>query len=112
MARTTVKYARVLDAQVAGGVIQVGVSTVNTLIVGNVAAAARYLKLYDKATAATVADTPILTLMIPAGAAFIVNPVPALHFALGLTYRCTTLPADADATAPTAGDVVLNVGFA
>jgi len=76
----------------------------------NAAGAARYLKIYNKASAPTVGtDTPILTLYLPALTAFAVD-FPALYFSTGIAYALTTGSADADTGALTAADVLgLNV---
>src|SRR5438477_4075366 len=112
MVRSGVKYARSLDAQPAGALVQTGVSNLQQITMSNVAGSARFLKLYDKATTPASTDTPIWTIAIPAGRLEHINFSPPLHFALGLGWRVSTLLADSDATAPTAGDVVLNFGYA
>lgn len=78
----------------------------------NTAAAIRYLKLYNKATAPTVGtDTPVVTLALPATASFQID-LEAFAFPLGIGYALTVNAADADTTALTAGDVVgLNILF-
>lgn len=78
----------------------------------NAAGAARYLKIYDKASAPTVGtDTPVLTLYLPASSSFVFD-FPALYFATGIAYALTTGSADADTGALTAGDVLaLNVVY-
>lgn len=75
----------------------------------NVAAAARYLKFYDKASAPTVGtDTPVLTIYLPASTSFSL-PI-EFDFGTGIAYALTTGSADADTGALTAGDVLaLNV---
>lgn len=81
-------------------------------------AAARYLKLYNKATAPTVGtDTPIFTLYIPPntvnGGQFSFDFGPIAHyFSLGIGYGMTTAAADADTGALTAGDVIaFNISY-
>jgi len=82
-------------------------------IVGvNANVAARYLKLYNKATAPTVGtDTPIATLYLPPSTVnggqftFDFGPQP-LYFATGIGYGMTTAAADADVGALTAADVI------
>lgn len=81
-------------------------------IVGyNAAAAARYLKLYDKVSAPTVGtDTPRKTFYLPAttGFAFDMDD----YFGQGIAYALTTAGADADTGALTAGDVLcLNLDY-
>jgi len=75
----------------------------------NTSAAVRFVKLYAKATAPTSADTPIMTIPIPAGQAVDLADVIGsfgLNIALGLGYRITNLVADNDTTATAANDVV------
>lgn len=72
----------------------------------------RFLKLYDKATAATVGtDTPVATFPIKAGEALeIAFPVP-VRFALGLSVGATTGVADNNTGAPGANDVVFAAAY-
>jgi hypothetical protein len=76
----------------------------------NAASAARYLKIYNKASAPTVGtDTPILTLYLPALTAFVFD-FPELYFGTGIAYALTTGSADNDTGALTAADILgLNV---
>ena len=78
----------------------------------NAAAAVRYLKIYDKATAPTIGtDAPIATFHLPANSVnggvinvdFASNPI---HLRFGLGFGLTNLLADSDTTALTAADVV------
>jgi hypothetical protein len=72
----------------------------------------RYLKFYSKATAATAADTPVMTIPVSAGQtereAFPVGVV----FAAGISIRATTALADNDVGAPGANEVVVNLLYA
>lgn len=105
---------RNLDLGVTGQVVKNSAGYVRGWYVGNAAAAVRYVKLYDKATAATETDTPKLTLLIPASAAVNVGlnggdaPV-AISFDNGISLRATTGVADNNTVAPTANDVVINL---
>lgn len=76
-------------------------------IVGfNAAAAKRYLKLYNKASAPVVGtDTPVMTLTLPAGASFNFDFQMGHYFSTGIAYALTVNAADADTTALTAADV-------
>lgn len=76
----------------------------------NAAAAARYLKVYNKASAPTVGtDTPVMTFYLPATAAFALN-LDGVYFSTGIAYALTTGSADADTGALTAADILaLNV---
>lgn len=78
----------------------------------NAAAAKRYLKLYNKATAPTVGtDTPILTLTLPVGAFNF--DLGNHYFSTGIGFGLTVNGADADTTALTAADIEsLNITYA
>lgn len=89
--------------------------TLYMMLVINVNAAVRYVKLYDKATGPVSTDTPVQTYGIPgntAGAGVAV-PIPAtgLAFANGIGMRLTTGQADSDATAVTAADLAISYGY-
>lgn len=83
-----------------------------SIAVTNTNAAVRYLKVYDKATAPTSADTPKLRITVPGATtgAGIVVPLPdaGVAFANGIAFRMTTGAADNDANAVTANEVILN----
>lgn len=77
-----------------------------------------YIKFYDKATAATEADTPKYTLVVPAPATAAngnredaLFPDPGLPFELGLAVRMVTGFADNDTGALSANEVLLNVEY-
>ena len=84
----------------------------------NAAAAAKFLKIYDKASAPTVGtDTPVATFQLAPTAVngglneidLAANPI---HLKLGLAYALTGALADNDTTALTAADVVaMNVVY-
>jgi len=81
--------------------------------VGN--AAAVFVKLYDKATGPTSADTPVRVIILPGnGAVGSGNnyPTVATRFNNGLSYRVTGLAADNDATGVAAGEVGVELDFA
>lgn len=74
----------------------------------NKAAAIRYLKLFNKASApAAGTDTPVLTFEIAVTAVPQYIPIPAggLQFSAGIGFAITTGIADADTGALTAGDI-------
>lgn len=79
----------------------------------NVAASARFLKLYNKATAPTVGtDTPIATWLVPAnGSGFVIEISSGLACSAGIAFALTGGMADTDATAIAASDVVVNFQF-
>jgi len=67
-------------------------------IVASVQATARWLKLYDKATAPVFGDTPILSIYIPAGQTVVLDLGAGLEVVLGLGYRMSVNGIDNDAT--------------
>lgn len=102
---------RNLDVQVTGSIVKAYAGGVFNLDVSNSNAAARYLKVYDKATAPTASDTPIRTYYLPPLSLTSI-PVPdGIKFSNGISLRATTGIADADTGAPTANDVVVNIGY-
>jgi hypothetical protein len=86
----------------AGRVLQVSVNNTN--------AAARYLKLYNKATAPTVGtDVPVLTIPLAATSANHISYPGGVKFATGIGFALTTGIADADTAAVSANEHVVNV---
>jgi hypothetical protein len=79
----------------------------------NAAAATRYFKIYDKGGPPTVgSDMPLMTIGIPAGAAANVWFGSGIQFMWGISYATTVNPADTDATAVTANDLIINLFYA
>ena len=86
----------------------------HNLVGRNKNAAVLYLKLYDKATAATVGtDVPKLT--IPVGPGLPIPPLElgeeGLIFASGISMGATTGLADDDVGAPGANDLIVNLFY-
>jgi hypothetical protein len=82
----------------------------------NTNASARFVKLYNKATAPTVGtDTPVITLVIPGnatGAGMVAAEFTSgIAFGTGIGYGITGAIADNDTTAPAANEVVVNLFF-
>ena len=93
-------------------IANVGYTKLHSIVLTNAAAAAKFLKIYNKASAPTVGtDVPIMTIQLPPTAVnsgrtqidFGSNPV---HCSLGLAYALTGAVADSDTTALTAADVI------
>jgi hypothetical protein len=112
--------ARLLSAAASTNATSVKASAGNLhKIVGTqVNAAARYLKLYNKASAPTVGtDTPVWTFYLPptavGGGLFTLDfGTQPLYFSTGIAYALTTAAADADTGALTAGDVIaMNIAY-
>ena len=82
----------------------VGVHIINT------AAAPRYVKLYNRSSAPSQADTPLITLSVPTnGQIEFMFGDAGLRFEAGLGYRIVTGLADADNTATAAGEVLMQL---
>lgn len=76
------------------------------IIVTNTAAAVKFLKIYNKASAPVLAsDIPVLTICLPAGGLQSISLEQGLYLNIGLAYAITGADADNDATAVTAGDI-------
>lgn len=111
---TPYKYIGAAAANQDSTVVKASAGTLYALAFTAVAASARFLKLYDKATGPTSADTPVLTVMVPASAGATVSvPLPACGavFSTGIAFRMTTGLADNDANAVTANDCVTNLSY-
>lgn len=71
----------------------------------------RYVKLYNKATAPTSADTPVQTYVLAPAGGGVERSELLTAFAAGLSFRITTGVAAADTGAASAGDVTVNMEF-
>jgi hypothetical protein len=96
--------------------VKASAAKLGLVIVTNVNAAPRYLKLYNKASAPTVGtDTPVQVYAIPGsttgGGAVIPFP-DGLAFSTGLAFALTTGAADSDTAAVAANEVIVNLGYA
>lgn len=95
--------------------IKASAGTIGYITASNTNAAARYLKIYNKATAITVGtDVPVHTFLIPgntAGAGTNI-PLPPQGIALGtgIGIALTTGVADSDTGAVAANEIVVNYG--
>jgi hypothetical protein len=98
-------------------VIKASAGTLGYLTAGNVNAAARYVKLYDKATTPVVGtDVPIHTFIIPgntAGAGTnIPLPTQGIKCTTGISIALTVEATDAGSTIVAASEITLNWGSA
>lgn len=95
-------------------VVKASAGTLYTLAVLSTITSVRYVKIYDKSTGPTSADTPLLVLAVPATAGLTAElPLPACGaaFANGVAFRITTGVADNDANAATANDCVISLTY-
>lgn len=93
--------------------IKTSAGTLYNIAASNTGAAAAYVKLYNKASAPTVGtDTPVLTLVVPAGgsAAFGLGSL-GHRFTTGIGMAITNRAADSDTTAVAAGQVKVLTSF-
>jgi hypothetical protein len=100
-----------------GLVVKASAGTLLSLNLTNTNAAARYVKVYNKATAPSVGtDTPIFTFLVPGATTGGVNnvrlPVQGVAFAIGIGLGITTGVTDGDTTAPAANEVIVNASYA
>lgn len=76
----------------------------------NNAPTVRYIKLYNKAKAPSVgADTPVMTIPLPCGAAANVIVPSGIAFSHGIGIGATTGVSDGNADMPAANEVVVNI---
>ena|ERR1700676_227553 len=103
---------RNLDVNATGSVIKAAPGHLHNMVVTNNGAVTLFVKLYDKATTAVAADTPLYTVGVPAGwVQPLINDGEPIIFNLGIGVRCTTGVADADNTSPTANAAIMSAGF-
>ena len=80
------------------------------LVLCNNVASAKFVKLYNKASAPTVGtDVPVMTITVPANQTVIVELEKGIKFGTGIALAITGAYADADTTATAAGDVVAHL---
>jgi len=108
--------ARTTSAGDTGVVLQSGeCRCVGFMITNIVGAAARYVKIYDKATAPTASDTPLFVVSLAAAGAagstvsFVIPN--ATRFTYGIAVRCTTAGADNSTAGATTGDVSITAFY-
>jgi hypothetical protein len=104
-------HYRNIDLNSTGILIQTAQTYVTSIEVFNTTGATIYLKIYNKATAATSADTPIKTIPIAAGRERDINSGIGWNIALGYSVRCVTGVADADTTSPAANGCVFSTTY-
>jgi hypothetical protein len=101
---------RTLTLGVTGLVVKATPGAIIHILGQNINAAIRYLKVYNKATAAAETDTPILTIPLPAsGAAVTWSLLQGFVFSAGISIRSTTGIADNDVGAPSASETIVHI---
>jgi len=95
--------------------IKASAGTLGFLTASNVNASARYVKLYNKASAPTVGtDVPVFTFIIPGNTAGAGTNIPippqGLNFTTGIALALTTEATDAGSTGVALAEIVVNWG--
>ena len=101
--------ARNLNLGTTGWVVKASAGYVRELILANLAATVRYVKICDLATAPDQTGTPILTIPVQANNTLVVAIGDGIEFKQGIALWATTGLADNDTGAPTTNDVVADV---
>lgn len=110
-AATVARLISAAGANQDATVVKASAGVLYGFIVTNINAAVRYLKIYNLASGATSASTPIMTIAVPgattgAGAAF---PIPVgIDCSAGISLRLTTGVADNDANAVAANELIVH----
>lgn len=95
-----------------GVLIQSGPCSVATIFANNASASARFVRLYDKATAPSVGtDIPVAVVTLPASSSKEIPLKYELEFVLGLGVSITGAAPYNDGTAVTAHDVQLFIVY-
>lgn len=102
---------RNLDLGTTGQVVKASAGNLYAVHAINTNASARYLKIYNKATAASESDTPVFTFSLPQGGSNIFLGTAGVSFATGIGVRATTGIADNDTGAPGSNEVVVNLSY-
>lgn len=100
---------RNLSVTTTGAVVSAVACKLHRIDISNGAAAIRYLKVYDKATAATEADTPVFTFRVNANREREINLPKPVAFTNGISIRASNAVADNDTTNTTANDVIVHI---
>jgi len=100
-----------IDVALTGLVVKASEGTLHGFWIANANAAARFLKIYNKATAPTAADTPVMTLRLAPTSSNFLSISGGIRFSAGISMRATTAIADNDVGAPTANDVCANLFY-
>lgn len=102
---------RNIDLGVTGQVIKNGAGQIYGITLMNRAAAERFFKFYNKATAPDQTDTPVITYAMPATSNMVIASPDGVAYATGISVRASTGIADNDVGAPSTNDCVLSVRY-
>lgn len=106
-------YSRIATADANLAAIKASAGTVYGLSISNTNAAARYFKLYNKATAPVLAsDTPVLRIGIPAGQTVQLTFPMGIAFSAGIAMAAVADALDNGTTGISLADLMINVLYA
>lgn len=108
------QFRRLATADTNVVAVKASAGRVYGYVISNTSAAAKFVKLYNKATAPTIGtDVPVRTIMVPAGgiAAYHVGQGLA-GFTAGIAIAATGAIGDADTTALAANDLIIQIDYA
>ncbi len=105
-------YKLVSAASTNATSVKASAGQVYSIVATNSNAAARYLKLYNKASAPTVGtDTPVQVYMLPAGGGVSITLPVGMIFATGIALATTTGAADSDTGAVALSEILINLTY-
>lgn len=105
-------YEVVAAASNNAALITAGAGVVTGWYCGNIAAAFRYVKLYDKGSSPSPgSDTPFWVIAIPALSGANAFPIHPLHFSSGLGIAIVAGIANNDNSSVSANDVVASISY-
>ena len=102
---------RNIDLGATGQVVKASAGQLYNLFAYNLHSAVQFVKVYNKATAATEADTPIATIPVPAGSGVVIPTDNGEAYATGISVRGTSGLADNDTGATTASTLILKLDY-
>src|SRR5262245_37602689 len=104
--------ARLLNLNATGQIAKAGPGRLYEWSLDNAGASAAFVKIYNKATAPTASDTPVLTLRVPAGGGKEHASLVGIAFTLGISARAVTGVADNDNTGAGSNEVIAHLFYA
>ena len=102
---------RYVGLSITGQVVKAFPSRLYFIQISNTSASARYIKIYDKATAPDNNDTPKYTYAISGNQNIQMYLDEGVVFSNGISLRATAVAADNDNTAPGATDIIINATY-
>lgn len=104
-------YHLISAASTNDTLVLTGARSIGLITATNINAAARYLKVYNKATAPTSSDTPIMTILLKPGETTTIEGNSPIRVPLGLGIRLTTGIAVADTGAVSAAEHSVSIAY-